>query len=159
MVNSKQTGFTLVELIMVIVMLGILSATALPKFFEKNTFAERVFFDDTLNAVRYAQKLAVATGCEVEVSFTLTEYSLKRPANKTQCGKLSPPPSFDLDVMHPSTGGVYEGSEPGIAFESVPPTVIFNALGESSVSASGNDIKINTRTITIVKETGFVYAP
>jgi len=157
MVNSKQIGFTLVELIMVIVMLGTLSVTALPKFFEKNTFAERAFFADTLNALRYAQKLAVATGCEVEVSFTLTEYLLKRPANKTQCGALSP--SFDLDVMHPSTGGVYTGDELGIAFESVPPTVIFNALGESSVSASGNDIKINTRTITIVKETGFVYAP
>jgi len=42
MVNNKQAGFTLVELIMV--MLGILSATALPKFFEKNTFAERAFF-------------------------------------------------------------------------------------------------------------------
>jgi len=32
MIRSKQQGFTLIELIMVIVILGILAATALPKF-------------------------------------------------------------------------------------------------------------------------------
>ncbi|MEE9327087.1 MAG: type II secretion system protein, partial [Cocleimonas sp.] len=32
MLKNKQQGFTLIELVMVIVILGILSATALPKF-------------------------------------------------------------------------------------------------------------------------------
>ena len=63
MINIKQKGFTLVELVMLIVILSILSATALPKFFSKNSFAERAFFDDTLNAVRYATK----TGCSNEL--------------------------------------------------------------------------------------------
>jgi len=64
----EQRGFTIVELIMVIVIIGILAAVAGPRFFSKSNFDERFYFEEVLSTVRYAQKLAVASGCRIQVS-------------------------------------------------------------------------------------------
>lgn len=72
----KQRGFTIVELIMVIVILGIISAVALPRFFDRKTFDERFYFEETLSAIRYGQKLAVASGCSVRFKLDSNGYAL-----------------------------------------------------------------------------------
>lgn len=72
----KQRGFTIVELIMVIVILGIISAVALPRFFDRKTFDERFYFEETLSAIRYGQKLAVASGCPVRFKLDSNGYAL-----------------------------------------------------------------------------------
>jgi len=135
-------------------MLGILSATALPKFFEKNTFAERAFFDDTLNALRYAQKLAVATHCDVRFSFESNEYKLKRPASIDDCGVSIT--SFPLNVIHPSTGNIYSGSEAGINTSTV--SIVFYANGSASLDPIDSSVTVGSKNIEVVAKTGFVYA-
>ena len=60
-----QRGFTMVELIMVIVILGILAAVVGPRFFDRRVFDERLYFEQSLTAVRYAQKLALSSGCPI----------------------------------------------------------------------------------------------
>lgn len=156
MVNNKQIGFTLVELVMVIVMLGILSAVALPKFFAKKPFADRAFFDDTLNAVRYAQKLAVATGCNIQVSISSNSYTLMRQG--TSASASCPGGStYSLAVSHPGSGSNYTGSESGVSLTSSAPAFIFNALGSASTDAT---LTVDgSRTINVIAATGFVYAP
>lgn len=82
-----QTGFTLIELVSVLILVGILSVVAMPKFFDKNSFQGRGFHDETLALLRYAQKSAVAqrrTVC-VTVAATGVSLNLASSAGSTTC--------------------------------------------------------------------------
>lgn len=80
-------GFTLTELVMVIVILGVLSVTALPMWFNRTDFEQRGWFDELLQATRYAQKLAVASNCDVRITINANSFSLQQPT--TYCNTAS----------------------------------------------------------------------
>lgn len=148
--TQHQRGFTLVELILVIVLLSILSAVALPRFFDRNDFDERVFFDDTLNAVRYAQKVAVATGCNIRFSISANSYSILRD-DSCSSGNFS----ANLAIKNPTTNeDGYTGSQANISLTASNTNTTFNALGKADAD---NIISVGARKINIVAATGFSY--
>jgi MSHA pilin protein MshC len=149
----SQRGFTLVELVTLIAILGVISVTALPKFFNYSMFQEKAFFDDTLSAFRYAQKLAVATGCNVQVFTSNNQYQLKRPAalDRSQCASTTAA-DFTQIVIRPGSTDNYQGSQSGVAVSSV--TVYFTAKGTATTSAN---VTVGSRTLSVVRDTGFVY--
>jgi MSHA pilin protein MshC len=153
----KTQGFTLVELILVIVLLSIISVIALPRFFDRNHFDERVFFDDTLNAIRYAQKLAVATGCQTRIVITNNSFALLREDN---CDGTTPSFNNNLSVVNPTTGNTaYTGSQSGVSLTASQTETTFDSLGRMTPTTSSVDniISVGSKQITIKAATGFSY--
>lgn len=147
-------GFTLIELIMVIVITGILAAVVGPRFFDRQVFDERLFFEETIGAVRYGQKLALASGCQIQVNLGVGGYSLRRDAN---CGTGNAP-SYSAQVLGADGQAYPDTPVPNavvVTQNNFP--VIFDSLGRPVSGAA--DASIGSFSFSVVDETGLVQTP
>ena len=155
--QKRARGFTLIELISVLVVLGALATFISPRFFQQTAFDTLAFQQELTTAIRYAHKLSIASGCEVQVSLTANTYTLFYPnnadANPATCDS---PTAFGSNlIMHPSQSGGYTGTAPsGVTMVNFG-NFFFSTLGSPSNSGT---ITINPggRQITIHPLTGFV---
>lgn len=82
--TQTQRGFTLVELITVLVIISAVGAMTLPRWFDNQVFEERGYIEDLASAIRHSQRIALASGCQVQVTVTANGYSaMQRPALNT----------------------------------------------------------------------------
>jgi MSHA pilin protein MshC len=72
-------GFTLVELVAVLVILGIVAAVVAPRFVDTAVFSERGYADEIATSLRYARRIAVASGCNVRFTVNAAGYSAAQP--------------------------------------------------------------------------------
>lgn len=139
----------MVELIMVIVIIGILAAVVGPRFFDRQVFDQRLFFEDSLAAVRYGQKLAVASGCQIRTQVNSAGYSLTYAA---ACGGI---PAGGA-VANPIGGANYAASNSQSVTVSPALDVTFNSLGSASGAASTARFASGAFTISVNLTTGYI---
>jgi MSHA pilin protein MshC len=165
--DAFLAGFTIVELIAVIVIVGLIAAVSGPRFFDVNIFRQKGFYDETLAAIRYAQKYAVATGCAVQVvvagnSYTLSQVAMGtyNLADYTACNT----PDYPTPIKDPTNTGNFTRTAPtDVTLTSAPATFVFCPRGDTSAGACTGTyanvnvtLNVNAQAINVRGETGFV---
>jgi len=153
---NKNRGFTLVELITVMVIIGILAVAALPRFFDKNTFDARGFHDQVISTVRYAQKVAIAQHrfvCVEVVSNNIKVTYDPTPPSTTHTAITACPGGTDLTSPEGKSPFVINSPSVDVTLGAV--SFNFDALGKPSAGAT---ITVSgSNTITVEAETGYVH--
>lgn len=153
--TRRSRGFSLVEAILTLSLIGILSALAAPRFLSGPNFREKIYFDEVVSSLRYAKQLAVASGCSVQVDFSGGAGLTLRQRAACTTG------SFSRDVRHPDgTSTSFETSTPsGVSFSANVDPLLFDALGRATNgSGTVSDAMVATSdfSASVVGETGFV---
>ena len=141
MYRSTLHGFTLVEIIVVILLVGILSITIAPRFLNTNVFAERAAADELLSTLRYTQQLAMNRGGGVRLVLGANSYTVEL----TTGTQLRSP-----DGRFPYVNNLPNG------ITATANTVEYNSLGQPVPNAT-NTLTIGSSTITIEAETGYAH--
>ena len=158
----KQQGFTLVELVIVIILMGILAGSAIPKLLNQNDFEPQTYRAQLIQLLKTVQQQAMNCDDDCRVSrnsnlnacnkvlITASRYGLP-----SSCSGTSLPDSYSI----PHLGmGKTESESTNISFSAG--SVVFANDGSATCSA-GCDIEIigSQQTVTIrIEAEGYIHA-
>lgn len=153
-------GFTLVELVVVIIVLGVVAVTALPRLTGANAFREAGFHAEVVSALRYAQKTAVSHRRLVCAHVTSASVTLQIAATNpvSTCGTAFLRSPNGDDVFASSTAatlGLSQGVLPVTLFFQ-PDGRITTGAGSGSTLWSASITVSGMPNITVVGATGYV---
>lgn len=158
--TMNRKGFTLIELVMVIVLIGILAAVVAPRLGNLSSTNASAFADKVRADIRYAQNLAMMQNRRYRVYFN-----------------TSPPaPAQGYAVVYDTSGGAWSsfgyaqdpsgngnlsitlnaGTYAGITVASTVNPIEFNSLGKPVGGAATVTVSPGNYQITIAVETGAV---
>ena len=140
----NQDGFTFVELIVVILLVGILSVFIAPKFFADNDFKARGIADEIITAIRHAQRLSMTRGENHRIIVTTSNYTVEKFVG-----------GASTSVRHPDGAVTFSKNFPTNIVTSTA-TIEFDQLGRP-IPNSTVTIALAPFTITVEQETGYAH--
>ncbi len=158
MIRLRTCGFSLVELIVTLLVVGILAVTVAPKMFSIQGFDARGFYDQTMSILHYAQKTAIAQRRTVCVAFASNSVTLTIAA---AAGAIS---CAGNALAGPNGVAPYSvNARNGVSYSVMPITFNFDGRGRpidatgAFVASQVIQVAGNANTLTIEAETGYVH--
>lgn len=168
----RHHGFTVVELILVIVLVGIISAVAMTRFFDRTIFDADAATEQLRATLRYAQKIAIAQHRPVFVQLAPNRIALCfrneavcAPANQVIAPSGGNSASAATLEACGSRSWMCEGRPANITATANIAVLGFDALGQpfdvpQTAVFGGLTVTVRggatTRTVTVAPETGYV---
>ncbi len=113
---NKNRGFTLVELVAVILLVGILSLSILPSFFSRDSFNERALRDELYSALHFVRQRAIddhdSTAPCYSITWNATSLLLRRGITVISdyagsSGQINLASRYPNTGVSPSSGSVF----------------------------------------------------
>jgi len=141
---QQMKGFTFIELIMVIILLGVLSVTAVGRF-SNHSFESAKVAGELVSAIRYAQEMSmVNTGTDAyQVAITSTGYTVSQNG---------------ADVRNPTNyASTYVSSWTNVTLSPVV-TISFDGVGAPNIGSTQTitvTVGSDSRDVIVEEVTGF----
>ncbi len=144
--KRKKGGFTIIEVVAVLILVGIVSAVAISRIGDTSTYDLNSQVEVVKSHLRYAQSRAMASGSPWGVNFTTsTTYHLFE-------GTATATPILFLGESSPTVSLTAKNSN--LTISSAPQVVTFDAYGSPGTTTI--TITTNGGNITVTRNTGYI---
>jgi len=152
--RRMSVGFSMLELVVVLVVVGALAAVALPRMLKLGDLDEPAFADEVASTLRYARKLATATRRVVCVSVASDGITLTmdhRAPESYLSLSCAASPMVEIPGSHCAANKVCTPS--GVALSATPASFRFSGSGESNTDVT---VTVGSKTLSINRFTGYI---
>jgi MSHA pilin protein MshC len=150
--GRQARGFSLIELICCLVIIGILAAVAAPRMFDNSGFQAHGYAQEVADAVHEAQAVAVASNCATEITINAAGYSAMQRA---VAGNTCAAAGGWVTPLKRGDGTPLSGVPPNGISAAPAMQIVFNAAGQVT-SGTPAALHISPFTLTIDPISGLV---
>lgn len=147
-----QTGFTMIELIVMMIVIGIMAVVVLPRFDLLKGFDEVGYRDKVKATLEYARKSAVAMRRQVRVSINDSGLTVEYQKQTPELEGVAAWSALNLPGFATNAFAAPNGT----SLAPASATIIFDALGRPDAAKSFT-VSGGGGTISVEAETGYVH--